>query len=36
MKNATGPTVMTSLEYRQFIEELKARVISPASRRRGL
>ncbi len=28
MKNATGPTVMTSPEYRQFIEDLKARVIS--------
>jgi len=28
MKNATGPTVMISPEYRQFIEDLKARVIS--------
>lgn len=28
MKNANGPTVMTSPEYRQFIEDLKARVIS--------
>jgi predicted nuclease of restriction endonuclease-like (RecB) superfamily len=28
MKNANDPTVMTSPEYRQFIEDLKARVIS--------
>lgn len=28
MKNANDPTVMTSPEYRQFIEDLKARVVS--------
>jgi hypothetical protein len=28
MKNRTDPTVMTSSEYRRFIEDLKARVIS--------
>jgi hypothetical protein len=28
MKNPTGPTLMTSQEYRQFIADLKARVIS--------
>jgi hypothetical protein len=28
MKNVTAPTVMTSPEYRQFIEDMKARVIS--------
>ena len=28
MKNANDPAVMTSPEYRQFIEDLKARVIS--------
>ncbi|MBI5589134.1 MAG: DUF1016 domain-containing protein [Deltaproteobacteria bacterium] len=28
MKNTTGPAVMSSLEYRQFIEDLKSRVIS--------
>ena len=28
MKNTSGPTVITSPEYRKFIEDMKARVIS--------
>ena len=28
MKNTSGPTLITSPEYRQFIEDMKARVIS--------
>lgn len=28
MKNANDPTVMTSPEYRQFIEDMKTRVVS--------
>jgi predicted nuclease of restriction endonuclease-like (RecB) superfamily len=28
MKNANGPTLITSPEYRQFIEDMKARVVS--------